>query len=346
MPKKYLVGVGTVRAFEDNNLIFVGKTLIESSMEISVTSTDIRGGLSNALLAQYFHDSALSLTITDAQFNLPLIAKNVGTNVTVGGNIFQTESVTLNGKIGTVTGAPVAVSGAKPYVYAEYDGEPYSFEVSDGAFDVTGTSIPANATLCVAYLYYNANTTSIIIPSNIVPSRLHIFVTVNLTGDVVSGKGFIGTETIEIPVFQLAGSQTISMSADGVSNTNLSGNAIAFFEGSETCDGGGHYAKITEEIYNTNWYDGVTALAISGGDFSMLDTDAPIKLKVYAVSGGNSFLVDNTQLTFTSADQSVATVGANTGIVTALTQGTTLITAKITGKTSIEASCTLTIADK
>ena len=80
MPKKYLVGVGTVRAFEGNNLIFVGKTLIESSMEISVSSTDIRGGLSNALLGQYFHDSALSLTITDAQFNLPMIAKNVGTS--------------------------------------------------------------------------------------------------------------------------------------------------------------------------------------------------------------------------------------------------------------------------
>lgn len=344
MPKKYLVGVGTVRAFEGNNLIFVGKTLIESSMEISVSSTDIRGGLSNALLGQYFHDSALSLTITDAQFNLPMIAKNVGTSVSVGGDIFKTESITLNGKNGTVTGTPVAVDGAKAYVYTEYDGEPYSLAVTGKTFSIDGTPIPEGASLCVAYLYHNINTSSIIIPSNIVPSRLHIYVTVNLTGDVVNGKGFIGTETIEIPIFQLSGSQTISMSADGVSNTNLSGNAIAFFEGGETCEGGGHYAKITEEIYNTNWYDGVTALAISGGDFSMAKSDSPVTLRVYAVAGGNSFLVDNSQLTFTSSKAATATVGANTGIVTPVAAGTTIITAKITNKQDIEASCDVTVA--
>ena len=170
MPKKYLVGVGTVRAFEGNNLIFVGKTLIESSMEISVSSTDIRGGLSNALLGQYFHDSALSLTITDAQFNLPMIAKNVGTSVSVGGDIFKTESITLNGKNGTVTGTPVAVDGAKAYVYTEYDGEPYSLAVTGKTFSIDGTPIPEGTSLCVAYLYHNINTSSIIIPSYIVPS--------------------------------------------------------------------------------------------------------------------------------------------------------------------------------
>lgn len=345
MPKKYLVGVGVVRGFVDNNLLFVGKTLIDTSMEISTSSTEIRGGQGNSLLAEYFHDSALNITITEAQFLLPVLALNVGiTRSTMGGKIFGSEEITLVGSTGTLTNVTAAeiasVSGAAKNVYIEYDGEYYSLPVTGNTFDVSSTPIPANTTLCVAYLKNDANSETYIIPANYVPSRLHLYITVKLSGDS-AGEGFIGEETIEIPIFQLSGSQTISMTADGVANTSLSGKAITF-DDAGACESSGHYAKITETIYNKNWYDGTTALAISGGDFEMKVGENKT-LRVYAIKGNTSFLVDNSQLTFESSD-AYASVGANTGVVSADSAGDTLITAFITAKPTIEVSATLTVS--
>ena len=130
------------------------------------------------------------------------------------------------------------------------------------------------------------------------------------------------------------------MTADGVANTSLSGKAITF-DDAGACESSGHYAKITETLYNKHWYDGVTALAIAGGDFEMA-TGTTTTLKVYAIKGTTSFLVDNSQLTFESSDE-YATVGAHTGVVSAQSAGDTLITAFITDKSSVEVSATLTV---
>lgn len=344
MPK-YLVGVGIVKAFIDNNLVFKGQTLIDTTMEISTGSTEIRGGQGNALLAEYFHDSALNLTITDAQFMLPALALNFGAKQsTMGGRIFGNEEITLVGSKGTlakVTASEIAsVSGGAKNVYIEYKEEYYSLPLTGNTFDVSTTSIPENSTICVSYLYNNPNSETYIIPANFVPSRVHLFITVKLSGES-TGEGFVGEETIEIPIFQLSGSQTISMTSDGAANTSLSGKAIRFSDAG-VCESSGHYAKITETIYNRTWTDGVTALAISGGDFELTAGDKRT-LRVYAVKGANSFLVDNAQLTFESSESQYATVGAHTGLVSAESAGATLITAFITEKPNIEVSATLTV---
>lgn len=348
--QKYLVGVGVVRAFIDDELYFTGKTLIDTSMEIATSSTDIRGGQGNALLAQYFHDSSLSLTITDAQFRLPILALNVGSPMSVsGGRIFGREEVTLVGTTGTLTSVVydnIALVGddTQKKVYIDYNDTYYSLDLAaDLSFSTAETSIPSGATICVTYLYGNANSETYTIPANYIPSRVHLFVTVPITGDK-TGVGMVGEETIEIPIFQLSGAQTISMTADGVSNTSLSGSAIAY-QDAGVCEAGGHYATITETIYGTNWYDGVTALAIAGGDFTLNGLGVTSTLKVYAVKGGRSFLCNNAQLTFTSGTTATASVGEHTGIVTTASTGSTLLTVKITGNTAIEASCTLTVTN-
>ena len=350
--QKYLVGVGTVRAFINDKLLFEGKTLLDTSMEIGIDSTDIRGGQGNKLLAQYFHTSSLSLTITDAQFRLPVLALNVGIESPVpGGRVFGKQAVTLSGKVGTLTGVEyskiASVSGdSTKYVYVEYKDEPYTITLNnDLTFDVSteAPSIPSDATICVAYLYNDVNSEYYEIPANYVPSRVHLFVTVQITGDK-TGTGMVGEEVIEIPIFQLGGGQTISMTADGVSNTSLSGIAIAYEDGT-VCEAGGHYARITEKLYDTNWYDGVTDLAIMGGDFTLNGIGTTSKLKVYAVKGGTSFLCDNSELTFTSGTTAVATIGENTGIVTTASTGSTQLTAAITGAPTIKAECTLTVTN-
>jgi hypothetical protein len=95
---------------------------------------------------------------------------------------------------------------------------------------------------------------------------------------------------------------------------------------------------------NANWYDGVTALAIAGGDFALSVANSPKTLVVYAIRPGDApFVVENADLSFTSSDASKATAGLNTGVITRVAAGSTTIKAVITSNTSIEANAVATV---
>lgn len=344
MRKRFLVSVGDAVAMQGNNIIFTAKTLVDSGLTVETSNTEIRGGQGNPLQAIYYHSGALNVTLTDTQFKLPYIALNTGASITAGGDIWTQETVTLVGKQGTLTGTPSQVEEHALSVWTEYNDNYYTLPVTGKTFSAAGTEIPENATLCVMYLNTKNSAQTITIPANIVPDRIRLYITATLYGDV-SGKGAIGKVQIEIPVAQLSGAQEISMTADGYSNTPLTANALAYSDGSAVgCTQGQYYAKITEYLDDTNWYDGVTGLAIEGGDFA-LNTNETSTLRVWAVKGTSSFLAPNADLTFTSGTAENATVDAHTGVVKGIKNGTSLITAKITGKPTIETSCTVTVGD-
>ena len=91
-----LASVGTVQFFDQSSgdLIVTSKTLVDSGINFSVTAEDIRGGMANALLSQYFHDSAMGLTLTDALFSLEYMALNVGGTIQTGADVLTLEQVT------------------------------------------------------------------------------------------------------------------------------------------------------------------------------------------------------------------------------------------------------------
>lgn len=345
MRKRFLVSVGDVVAMQGNNVIFTAKTLADSSITVDTSNTEIRGGVSNSLQAIYYHSGSLNVTLTDTQFRLPYIALNTGAKVTMGGDIWANETVTLNGTTGTVVGNPVAIAGEPVSVWAEYNDVHYTFNLTGKTFNTQGTPIPANSTLCIMYMATQDAAQTIKIPANIIPDRVRLYITANLYGDV-SGSGFVGKVQIEIPAAQLSGAQEISMTADGYSNTPLTAMAIAYSDTSAVgCSNNQYYAKITEYLSDAKWYDGVTGLAIEGGDF---DYEGPVSanigtLRVWAIKGGTSFLCDNKNLTFESSNDEYATIGTNTGIVGAVASGDTLLTATITEVPTIEASCTLSV---
>jgi hypothetical protein len=360
LQKKFLFGVGNVVAMQDNDIVFTGKTLLDSGIEISTSNTEVRGGQGNALQAIYYHTSALSVTITDTQWSLPLIALNTGSDIVAGGDVWSRRTVTITAGAGdlntdpnypaTLTNSDIAVAGdGAQSVWVEYDGTNYTLPVTSGTATFSATSssgtIPNGTVVCVTFLETKNSAQSIIIPSNLVPERVRLYITANLSGDTTGKSGFIGTATIEIPICQLSGAQTIAMSADGVANTPLSGNAIAYSDSTGGCTDGSYYARITEDIFTSNWYDGVSGLAIEGGDFAINGLAETSTLRVWAVKGGNSFIAPNSDLDFVSATVGTATIGAHTGIVTTVGTGTTLLTVNITAVPTIEASCTLTVTN-
>jgi hypothetical protein len=128
------------------------------------------------------------------------------------------------------------------------------------------------------------------------------------------------------------------MSMTGLSQTDISGTALV---ADENCNDG-YYATILQTLFNANWYDDVSYLAIEDATFDLAPL-ATKELKVYAVyPNATPVLKANSLFTFVSDIPAKATV-ASTGIVTGVASGTTTIKVKITAKPAVEANAYVTV---
>lgn len=321
----FLAGVGRALLFKGNELIAVAKTLTESTFDFGITAEDIRGGSGNSLLGRYFHDSTLTATLTDAMFNIDYIAQSLGVNVEQGGLSVKEEEL----KVGadstvTTTETPVAFDGTMIGWYKKPTDTDWTIgTIAGNKMTITGGA--QDAVYCVKYFYQNANAKSITIKSQYVPATLHVVVMT----DLYSGK--VGTQSdatrygrliVDIPMFQLDGSQNLSLTATSAATISLSGQALAVLDGA-TCEDDPYYGTMTEEIYGAKWQDDVIALAIENAELDMNqnDTEALIVRAVYG-KGMASQRKDNSNFTFTVETSPAATatgvqVAADTGIVSA-----------------------------
>lgn len=344
--KKFLTSVADCYFYDtEDNLLFTSKTLLNSQMEVTLSSSEVRGGRGNQLLMTYYHTGALNISLEETQFNLAMLANTVGQSVVTGNDVYAEETITLGASGGgTITGTPLAVEGATIYGWVtQLSGLVERVTFSGSTF--ASSSGSSGDVVCVRYYKADSASRSVTIPANIIPKIGRLVMEAQLnSSDVASNK--IGVVQVIIPRFALNGNITLSLTSDGVSNMPLSGTAYAFTDSdSAACTNLPTYAKVIEILDNTNWYDNVIALAIEGGDFS-LTHPATKTLVVYAIpnNGDAPFIAPNADLDFTSGTTATATVGLHTGTVTTVATGTTLLKAVITAKTSIEASCTLTVS--
>lgn len=339
----YLAGVGTALLFKGNDLIGVAKTLTESTFNFAITAEDIRGGKGNGLLGRYFHDSTLTATLTDAMFDLNYIALSLGVNVESGGLSVKEEEL----KVGadntvTTTETPVAFDGTMIGWYKKPTDTDWTIgTIAGNKMTITGGT--QDAVYCVKYFYQNANAKSITIKSQYVPATLHVVV---LT-DLYSGK--VGTQSdatrygrliVDIPQFQLDGSQDLSLTATSAATVSLSGQALAVLDGA-TCEDDPYYGTMTEEIYGAKWQDDVIALAIENADVEIAKsgTEALIVRAVYG-KGMASQRKDNSNFTFTKVESPAATATGVTvsteGVVTAgTTAGAAVVEVTLKGAPNV-----------
>jgi hypothetical protein len=347
--KKFLTSVADVYGYDNSdNLLFTAKTLLDSSIEVSLGSAPVRGGRGNQLQYTYYHTAQMNVTLTEAQWNLEMLGATVGSTFDLG-NYYVEETVTVTASSGSVSQTPLAYSGETIYGWATSPlGITQKVTFTGTGFSVTGSETSGD--WCVRY--YTANMSdgrSITIKANMIPKVLKLVMETQLnSADVTTNK--IGIVQIIIPRAQLSGAFTISMTADGVSNTPLTGMALSYTPSSsetgDACNVDSYYAKIVEIIDNTNWYDNVYALSISGGAFA-LSVGESQTLIVFAVPyTGSSFKVSNSYLDFTSSASEVASVGLNTGIVTGVSSGSeaAVITAQITSASDVSTTVDVTVS--
>lgn len=354
MARRILTGVANVDIFKGDELIATAKTLLDSSITVGVSAEDIRGGQGAQLFGKYYHSSTFDINLTDTMFKLEYIAFQTGSTISMGSSIFNDESITLgeNG-LGVIQGTPIAfgsygvigwvtVAGAEDYqkVSLTLNAEnKYEFTFPGGA---VGDEV------CIKYVTEDSATRVISVSSNFIPDTVHLVMTANLydggsgaTSDNASSGTRVGYITIDVPRFQFNGAQELAMSATGVASTPIAGSALASI--SANCNQSGYYAEIKETIIGSKWYDNVIMLAVEDSDFT-LNTAETRNMHVYAVPrNGSSFLANNANLTFTSANPAIATVTANGGVVTAVSAGTTQIIVTITDKPEVEGVANVTV---
>ena len=343
--KKFLVSTADVYGYDSNdNLLFVGKTLLDSSIETTLSNTDVRAGKGNQLQYIYYHTAEMNITINEAQFSLEFLALNTGSSIETGANIWTEESVTVSNGAGVVTkGTPLAIQTQTTYGWVtQEDGTVERVAFSGANFTLADSSY--NGTVCVRYYTNDAAARKVTVYADMLPSTIRL-VMVGTLASSDSTTNQIGTVQIEVPRASMTGAFTLSMTPDAVAQTPLSVRALASTETAGGRDGNRPiYATITEKINGAKWYDNVIALAIKGGDFDLKSGDSKT-LQVYAIKndGSAAFLAPVGGLTFTSSETSKATVEG--GIVAGVAAGSSTIKATITEVPEIDANVVVTVTE-
>lgn len=349
----YLVaGVGTIQLIDPstNALILTSKTLTDEGINFGSTAEEARGGMGNALLGKYYHDTSFGLTLTDQLFDLQYLALNCGGSIQATSDVLKNEQVTV-----TVANT-LTVSNTPSMFNKEYIGWAKKPSEDDSAYrlvtfngkDGTLAGASVGEVYCVKYFYGDSSARKFVVNTAYVPATVHAIATFPLfkagtTTENFTSSSQIGEIQVDIPNFQLEGSQELALTSGGIASSSLSGSALATFSGNGGCSDNGYYAIITELIYGKGTWDNVVSLAVSDSDIDLVETESQ-EIKVYAIysDGTVPTVVDNALLTFTSDSDSIATVDTN-GIVTAQAVGSTNISIFATTKTALSAYAVVTV---
>ena len=305
MTRYFLASVGNAEAFvkQNNQLVhfFSAKTLTDSSINISVTAEEVRGGTGAQLHGQFFHNSTFGVSLTDAMFKLEYLQAQVGGVIAQGGYGLTDESLTAGaGGALTLSGTPISIlQGTGAVVWYNRPGstdyQTYEFAAGADSFTFKVPGAQEGDAYCVHYFASQADARTLFVSSDFVPSELILFLTVRAyAGDASApetGKP-IGSVTIKVPRFQLNGTTDIALAMASAATIQMSGNALAY---EDTCDGG-KYAEIVEFIALSP-YAGYTELVADAETINA--GDAPV---VYAIGAKKiPLLMDNSELVFEPA---------------------------------------------
>ena len=343
--RKFIASVANVDMIVGDQIIASAKTLLDSSINISSSAEDVRGGIGNKLLGKYYHTSTMDITLTDVNFKLEYLAFQTGSAVEQIADIFVNEQVTINSNAGTITGTPatyedygtigwVTLPGSDDYTKVTFTGKNFEYEAADGT------------AVCVKYIKSDAASRKITISSNFIPSEVKLVMTCNLyragATTSISDSSKVGTIQVIVPRFQFNGQQELSLTSSGYCQVPIAGTALDNM--ASDCSEGGYYATIIETLDNVKWYDNLSTLAIEESDID-LTVGGTKKLVVRAVpKSGTAFIAPVEDLTFTSGSNSIATV-TSAGLVTAVAQGTTNITVAVAQATDITAIAEVTVTN-
>ena len=252
MAKYFLGSVGSAEAFRMVNgqpkMAFVAKTLTDSSISVTITKDELRGGTGAPVVTNFFHDPAVAITLTDILFKESYIEAQLGTNFTNNASAYQSETKEVAGGKITLSKTPVSLSmlkceeGSTVLVWYSKEGaDDYSVKALEaGTNELTIEGAHEGDKYCVRYLASDALAREAIVKSDMIPQELMLIITVPIfAGDAcAASKGSkAGTLTFEVPRFQLDGGQEFTFNMSSNATMNLNGTAMVMTEGCDANSG-------------------------------------------------------------------------------------------------------------
>lgn len=280
MAKYFLGSVGSAEAFRmvdgKPKMAFVAKTLTDSSISVTITKDELRGGTGAPVVTNFFHDPAVAITLTDILFKEGYVEAQLGTNFKNSTSVYQSDTITAttNGEL-TLKKVPVDLgvlkcSDSASTIIAWYSEEgqdnykAVSISTPDAAaMKLKDDGIEANKTYCVRYLATDTLAREAIVKSDMIPHELTLIITVPIfAGDAcAASKGSkAGTLTFEVPRFQLDGGQEFTFNMSSNATMSLNGTAMVMTEG---CDANsGKLFRIIEVMTDGSAEQNLMAIAI------------------------------------------------------------------------------------
>lgn len=351
MAKKVVLAGSMVWRFYDSNknLVLTANSLTDSGLNTTVSKDAIRGGQGHKLLANYFYESGLALTLTDPLFSMDYLAMKFGSDITMGADIQTPETVTIAvADTITVSKTPVAFPGTTSVtgVYKlSTDTTDTWTKITFTGSNATVSGLTVGQQVCVVYFSEDLSGRTLVIPTNIIPSTMYAVGVAQefksgASGQVDTSSSKIGELQVIVPQFQLDPNTDLALTSSGHATTSVGGEALA--NEPIGCDSTGYYAILGETSVGASAFDTCTGIAIIDGDIDLAvgGTETIKVLGVY--SNASPTLIDNSLLTFTSSNANT-TVGSHTGLVTGAIVGESVITAVVTTKTSLSTTANATI---
>lgn len=327
--ESFVVSTANFALYYNGQIAATGTTNLNTSIEVTMEEQNINAGKGNKLVYSYKYGRELACTLETANWDLKYIAANVGTDIAaeLSKRYAIGECVTLTSYVGTVAHTPV--SGTK--VACDLGGGTVVEVVPTGtSIDLSAYSsvIGDNKTVSVTYCF-DATGDVLVIDAETSPKVY----TLVLDADKHNNQlGKIGSVQIEIPSYQPSGNFTIEFTPDGVTSSNIDGNALAV-EG-DTCEAGGSVYAYVREFNDVVGATAYTDIAATPSSAAFTAANQTATLAVYGLRGAGyaPTLLDNEDVTFTSSETAVASV-SEAGVITALTSGTSYISVTYGGYT-------------
>lgn len=308
--RKFLASVGNAKLLGKKNgqIVHIAdvRTLTESTLSFSNTQEEVRAGEGAQLYGRFSHDSGMTVTLTDAMFDLNYIALQVGSEIAGNATAFNYEEASIGSTDTTYTlkktaeaiGNACGLDAVFAWVREKgcgADVERAAIPVAENAIDVTNYQ---GKDICIEYFINKPEARMLSISSNFIPAELILILTTKLfAGDAnapETGKP-VGEITVKIPRFSLDGTFDLSMAMSSAATISLAGTALAVDDGS--CEGKGIYAEIVEVETNSTVATGLKAIIV--------DEETAIAGAVPEVYGqyvdGHISIIDNSEVTFTPA---------------------------------------------
>lgn len=351
-PRLYVQGVGTAIMLEPStgNIKFFSDKFQDGNITVSADDGLVSAGIGNAPAIMIPTNPNVQVSVTAADYSEYAKSAAVGGTISAAAPVMTCQTVAASGAALTLdvsAGTPVAGPGMDSVVCyvqeigaaspIERDGTAYALNPSTGA--ISGFSATSGKNYLVTYYVSQANATMTTISTN-VKGEVVTFILqrpIYTNVDAKTNQGDLWGMLYEIvPRLQLMPDGAAnSGNQNSPTTTAITGRGISYDAETITADcagcsmsGAPLMFRVIVPCDKTQGIDGI--LGVLGGTVT-LAADETYQLNPAVIVGGKlSYSVPASDFTYASASDSVATVGANTGLVTAAGTGDTQITISYT----------------